>query len=53
MIVTHHEVADQEVVCTADFPIIETSVPLGSDFESGEEYIVRVNTDITVPFEAQ
>ena len=53
VIVTHHEVADQEVLCTADFPIIETSVPLGSDFESGEEYIVRVNTDITVPFEAQ
>ena len=53
VVVTHHEVADQQVVCTADFPILETSVPLGSNFEPGEEYTIRVNSDITVSFEAQ
>ena len=29
---THHEVADPFVVCTADFPILETLIPLGTDF---------------------
>ena len=53
VVVTHHEVADQQVVCTADFPIVETNVPLGSNFEPGEEYTIRVNSDITVSFEAQ
>ena len=53
VVVTHHEIADQQVVCTADFPILETSVPLGSNFEPGEEYTIRVNSDITVSFEAQ
>ena len=51
MVVTHHEIADQQVVCTADFPIVETNVPLGSNFEPGEEYTIRVNSDITVSFE--
>ena len=53
VVVTHHEVADPLSVCTADFPIVETNIPLGSDFESGQEYIVRVNSDTTVAFEAQ
>ena len=53
VVVTHHEVADQQVVCTADFPIVETNVPLGSNFKSGVEYTIRVNSDITVSFEAQ
>ena len=30
--VTHHEVADPYVICTADYPIVETTIPLGSDF---------------------
>ena len=51
VVVTHHEIADQQVVCTADFPIVETNVPLGSNFEPGEEYTIRVNSDITVSFE--
>ena len=51
--VTHHEVADPDVFCTDDFPIVETIVPLGSDFESGVEYTVSVNSDKTASFEAR
>ncbi len=43
VLVTHHEVADQLVICTADYPSVETIAPLGSDFEPGAEYEVRVN----------
>ena len=53
VVVTHHEVADQLVACTADFPIVETNVPLGSNFQPGEEYTIHVNSDTTVSFEAQ
>ena len=53
VIVTHHEVADPMVICTADFPIVETNVPLGSDFEPGEKYTVRVNSDTVTSFVAQ
>ena len=42
--ITHHQVADPDVVCTADYPIIETIVPLGADFEPGAEYVVGVNS---------
>ena len=51
--VTHHEVADPDIVCTADYPIVETSVPLGFDFRPGVEYTVGVNSDITETFVAQ
>ena len=53
VVVTHHEVADPYVICTADFPIVETNVPLGSDFEQGEKYTVRVNSDTDTSFVAQ
>ena len=53
VVVTHHEVADRLVVCTADFPIVETNIPLGSGFESGEKYTIRVNSDTTTAFVAQ
>ena len=53
VIVTHHEVAERMVICTADFPIVETLVPLGSDFEPGEKYTVRVNSDTVTSFVAQ
>ena len=33
--ITHHEVADRLVACTADYPSVETVVPLGSSFEPG------------------
>ena len=53
VVVTHHEVADRMVVCTADFPIVETNVPLGSEFEPGEKYTVLVNADTVTSFVAQ
>ena len=45
VIVTHHEVADQMLICTADYPVVETFVPLGTDFEPGVEYTVTVNSE--------
>ena len=51
--ITHHQVADQDVVCTADYPIIETFVPLGPDFEPGAEYAVSVNSGDAQRFVAQ
>ena len=49
--VTHHEVADPFTECTADLPIVETLIPLGSDFEDGQEYTVTVNSEHSVMFE--
>ena len=40
-------------ICTKDYPMVETNVPLGSDFEPGEKYTVRVNTDTVTSFVAQ
>lgn len=51
--VTHHEVADPIVICTADYPIVETSIPLGSDFEPGVEYSVTVNAETVETFAAR
>ncbi len=51
--ITHHEVADTLVACTADYPSVATVVPLGSGFEPGEEYEVRVNGEAAAPFVAQ
>ena len=51
--ITHHHVADPLVMCTADYPIVETDVPLGSDFEPGVEYAVIVNSDTTSSFVAR
>ena len=51
--VTHREVADPFVVCTADFPIVETVIPLGSDLKSGVEYTVTVNSDASSSFVAR
>ncbi|MDE0235473.1 MAG: YbaY family lipoprotein [bacterium] len=48
--ITHHEVSDPDVVCTADYPVVETIVPLGSDFETGAEYIVAVNSEMVASF---
>lgn len=53
VVVTHHEVADPQVICTADYPVIETIVPLGSDFEPGEQYTVSVNSEAAVTFTAR
>lgn len=51
--VTHHELADEFVICTTDFPIVETTIPLGSGFQSGVEYTVVVNEGTEVSFVAQ
>ena len=51
--ITHHQVADPFVVCTADYPVVETIVPLGSDFEPGVEYTVSVNSETTRSFVAR
>ena len=53
VIVTHHEIADPLVVCTADFPIIETDVPLGPDLVTGSRYTINVNGDRSVGFVAR
>ena len=53
VIVTHHEVADQMVICTADYPAVETFVPLGTDFEPGVEYTVSVNAETVKSFVAR
>ena len=53
VIVTHHYVAAKNVICTADYPIVETIVPLGSEFEPGMEYTVSVNGDTTTSFVAR
>ena len=50
VIITHHQVADPLVACIADYPVVETIVPLGSDFEPGVEYTVSVNSEITRAF---
>ena len=51
--ITHHQVADPFVTCTADYPVVETIVPLGSVFEPGMEYTVSVNSETTRSFVAR
>ena len=53
VVVTHHEVVDQYVPCTADLPVVETSVPLGADFDPGVEYTVIVNSEKVESFVAR
>lgn len=51
--ITHHYVIAEGIACTTDFPIIETVVPLGSDFEKGVEYSVTVNGEHRQSFVAR
>lgn len=53
VLITQHEISDSDVVCIADFPITETIVLLGSDFEPGEEYTVIVNSEVAESFTAR
>ena len=53
VVITHHEVADRSAPCTADLPVVETIVPLGSGFESGVEYRVEINGALTRSFVAR
>ena len=50
--ITHHEVADPQAACTRDLPVVETTVPLGSDFEPGVEYTVSINSETVRTFAA-
>ncbi len=51
--ITHHYVVEEEVVCTMDYPIVETIVPLGSEFEQGVEYTLTVNGENSQSFVAR
>ena len=44
---THQEVAEASVPCTADLPVVVTEIPLGDSFESGQTYTVSVNGEET------
>ena len=51
---TYHRVAPGEpVMCTADYPIRELSIPLGADFTPGQGYTVLVNGEEAASFTAQ
>ena len=52
VLVAHHEVTDPNLPCTEDYPTVETTIPLGSDFEPGQEYNVYLNDDV-LTFQAQ
>jgi hypothetical protein len=41
------------VLCTMEFRTTETNVALGSDFESGETYVIEVNGEAAGEFTAQ
>ncbi len=53
VVVTHREVVEASVPCTADLPVVETSVPLGNDFEPGVEYTVTANSEKVKSFVAR
>ncbi len=44
VVVTHREVVEGPIPCTADLPVVETLVPLGGGLEPGVEYTVSVNS---------
>jgi putative lipoprotein len=48
--VTHLEVVEKNVPCTADLPVVVTEIPLGGDFTGGETYRVVVNGQATNSF---
>ena len=50
--VTHHRVTDPQALCTRDYPVDETLVPLDLYLESGKQHTVRINGDTEVPFTA-
>ena len=50
--VTHLEVAENNVPCTRDLPVVETEIPLGANLVSGEEYTVTVNDQFSETFTA-
>ena len=53
VVVTHREVVEGPIPCTADLPVVETLVPLGGDFDPGAEYTVSVNSERVGSFVAR
>ena len=53
VVVTHREVVEEAVPCTADLPVVETFVPLGGGLEPGVEYTVSVNSERVGSFVAR
>jgi putative lipoprotein len=46
VLLTYHRVAPGEpIACIADYPTREVTIPLGSGFEAGREYAVKVNRE--------
>ncbi|MCH8061402.1 MAG: hypothetical protein IH861_02750, partial [Chloroflexi bacterium] len=50
--VTNLEPADKNVICTMVYGTVNSNIVLGTDFEGGREYTVRVN-DVVETFTAQ
>ena len=52
---TYHQALPGEgpLACTADYPIKEISIPLGSDFEPGREYEILINGEEEATFTAR
>ena len=44
---THFEIAEDNVPCTRDLPVVVTEIDLGENFESGRTYTVSVNGEET------
>ena len=55
ILLTYHKVAPAEepIICTADYPIKEITIPLGSEFEAGREYTVTIKGEEVATFTAQ
>ena len=53
VIVTHLEVTGENVPCTRDLPVVETNIPLGSNFDSAQEYTITIVEEETLTFTAQ
>jgi len=51
--VNNLEVAADNVPCTRDLPIVQTTIALGTDFQSGETHKIVVNGQVTEEFVAQ
>ncbi|MFQ5872937.1 MAG: hypothetical protein ACE5JL_03945 [Dehalococcoidia bacterium] len=50
--VVNWKLADPNVACAEVYGIVDTIIPLGSEFDSGTTYTVNVN-DVTITFTAQ
>ena len=50
VVITHREIGEGPAICTADYPYVETIIPLGPGLEEGETYTATVNRDARVTF---